>query len=250
VRGDIGYLRDALEREGAKLDVGSATHVGLVRDTNEDALLVADERRVFAVADGLGGHPAGEVASELAVRTIDGQLSAEEIAAADNPGKLLTQTLQAAHRAILEDASDDPGREGMGTTAVVSMFPDGSRDAWVAHVGDSRAYLLRNGELHQLTEDHASNGLFGRGGITQALGTQDDVEPDFLHIEFEAADRLVMCTDGLTDMLGEDDIARIVDDAETAQDACDLLVEAAMGRGGVDNITVIVVDVAGGASSG
>lgn len=224
------------------MDVGAATHVGLVRDTNEDALLVADERRVFVVADGLGGHPAGEVASQLAVETIDGELTEQEIAAADNPGKLLTETLNLAHRAILTDAEGQPERRGMGTTAVISMFPDGPRDAWVAHVGDSRAYLLREGQLHQLTEDHATSGLFGRGGITQALGTQDDIEPDFLHIDLEEGDRLVMCTDGLTDMLDEADIAKIVGEAAGAQEACDQLVEAAMGRGGVDNITVIVVD--------
>jgi PPM family protein phosphatase len=231
------------DEETRDVDVGSATHVGFVRDHNEDSILVEEDSRVFVVADGLGGHVAGEVASEIAVDRIREALDTQSLSNGAVPTDLLSESLHAANEAIGDDMAEHPDRAGMGTTAVIAHVSKDGDHAWVAHVGDSRAYLVRQGSLHRITEDHSSGGPFGRGAITQALGT-GPIDPDVLSLELEKGDRMLLCTDGLTDMLRDDTIEEIVASGDqTAQDACDTLVDAALERGGIDNITVIVVDV-------
>lgn len=225
------------------MKVGSVSDVGLVRPRNEDDLLTAEDRRMFLVADGLGGHPAGDVASHIAVETVDRELTLESLSGGADRADLLADALHRAHEAIVADISRSPERAGMGTTAVLALVGDGADEAWVAHVGDSRAYLAREGRLHQVTDDHRSGGPFGGGRITQALGTSDAIDPDVVRLELQTGDRLMLCTDGLSDMVDEGLVEEITTGVDAPQAACDDLVTAAKRAGGADNITVIVVDV-------
>ena len=211
------------------MQVAYRTEVGHVRQRNEDALLARPERGVLAVADGLGGHPAGDVASMTAISSLDhasltGESAEEELRAAT----------QAAHEAVVAAADEDPRRAGMGTTLVLAVVSGST--ARILHVGDSRAYLLDDGGgLRALTEDHGVNGY-----LSQALGLDRAVEPDVVEIECPAGSRLLLCTDGLTNMVDDPAIADLLGRAE-AQHACDGLVEAALDNGGIDNVTVIVL---------
>lgn len=221
--------------------IGSATHVGRVRERNEDALHVDVDAGLFIVADGLGGHPSGDVASNLAVehmaRQLLGSLNGE-------PETQLVDALRSANLAILDESVGDPSRHGMGTTAVLAYVHPDRRTASFAHVGDSRAYIFRDGHLAQVTADHTTGGPLSRGRITQALGTDRGVDPDEERLELEPGDRLLLCTDGLTDMVDDVRISEALAEGSEAQAVCDQLVENALSRGGVDNITLVVVDIA------
>jgi protein phosphatase len=211
------------------MNVAYRTEVGHVRQRNEDALLARPERGVLAVADGLGGHPAGDVASLTAVRSIDAAPLA-----ADSTVEDLREAVAAAHAAVLAAAEAEPGRTGMGTTVVLAAVGDGH--ARVLHVGDSRAYLLDpGGRLAAVTRDHGLHGY-----LTQALGLDRDVEPDAAEVTCDPGSRLLLCTDGLTNMLDDDRIAELLATGG-AREACDALVQTALDNGGVDNVTVVVV---------
>ena len=214
---------------GVRMDVAYRTEVGHVRSRNEDALLARPERGLLAVADGLGGHPAGDVASLTALASVDGSdLSGE------SSGDDLRGAATAAHQAVLAAAQEQPGRTGMGTTLVLAAVRDNS--ALVLHVGDSRAYQLdADGALVAITEDHGMHGY-----LTQALGLDRDVHPDVADVACPPGSRLLLCTDGLTNMVGDDDLATLLGRG-TAQEAVDGLVDSALDAGGIDNVTVIVV---------
>lgn len=220
-----------------RVKVATRTEIGLVREHNEDDLLVDEQQRLFVVADGLGGHVAGEVASSTAVRAAH---AAFIESAATDPQRALPEALHLAHEAVMEEAAADPSRRGMGTTAVVATLSPDDRQLWVSHVGDSRAYLMRSGQLHRLTADHR----IGGGNLTQALGTSGEIEPDTARVDLQTADRVLLCTDGLTDMLGDDEIATHVASGEPEQ-SCDRLVDAAMANGGIDNVTLVLIEVDG-----
>jgi PPM family protein phosphatase len=211
---------------------GYGTDVGLLRSGNEDALLVLPEADVVGVADGLGGHAAGEVASALAVEELREALTGTGEADPSEVGAALAEALQRAHARVAE-AGRDPKRRGMGTTAVLAHLRPGR--TWVAHVGDSRAYLLAGGRLRQVTRDHERF-----GSLTQALGL-GDVQPDVTELETGEGDRLLLCTDGLTNTTDDDDIASLLAEG-TPQEATDALVLAALQNGGIDNVTVVVAD--------
>jgi len=213
--------------------VGASSDVGLVREANEDAVAVLPEARTLLVADGLGGHAAGEVASRTAVDTLRNQLTGLDAVPDDQVGPRLVDGLLAAHRAVADEAAQDRDRYGMGTTAVVAHLR--SSRAWVAHVGDSRAYRCGGSGLEQLTRDHGSGSL-----LIQALGL-GDVAPDVAVVGLEPGDRLLLCTDGLTDTTDEAEIARLVTQG-SPQEACDALVAAALRGGGIDNVTVAVAE--------
>jgi len=218
------------------MQVASRSEVVHVRRRNEDALYVAASLGVVAVADGLGGHPAGDLASRTATETLRDTVSATPPPGGPANEDWLTETLQAAHREVLATAGDDPGLNGMATTAVLAVVEgDG---AWLAHVGDSRAYLQPAGQpVRQVTEDHGLGGY-----ITQALGLDRGVTPDVTHLDLGAGDRLLLCTDGLSNMVDEATIGRLLGDGDV-QGAVDGLVQAALDAGGIDNVTVVVVEV-------
>ena len=211
------------------MDVAYRTEVGHVRSRNEDALLARPERGVLAVADGLGGHPAGDVASLTALTSVD-----ESGLTVDASEDDLRATAAAAHQAVLDAAAAEPGRTGMGTTLVLATVSDHS--ATVLHVGDSRAYQLSSdGGLSALTEDHGMHGY-----LTQALGLDRAVAPDVTRVDCPPGSRLLLCSDGLTNMVDDADLAGLLGRG-SAQEACDALVEAALDAGGIDNVTVVVV---------
>lgn len=224
------------------LDSAATSHVGHVRERNEDAFLFDPERGLFVVADGLGGHPAGDVASRVAVAALDRLLDAAALQASDDLPAALASALTGAHEAVIGAARGHPERRQMGTTAVVAFVPPDGATAAVAHAGDSRAYLVRDGALERLTVDHVAPSFYGRS-LTQALGTEGPLAPDAASVALHHGDRLLLCSDGLTDMIDDERIADIAAAGAPAEATCQRLVEAALDRGGIDNVTVIVVDV-------
>lgn len=244
------------------LEYGAATHVGLVREANEDAHLVAPP--VFVVADGMGGHDHGDVASafvvEELVRLADTGVDAATVADA------VTEALEAVHDRIDEyDASHHAAGEllfGSGTTAVVALLvADVAEPYWlVANLGDSRGYLFSDGELTQVTVDHSlvqelvddgtiaaddAAGHPDRHIVTRALGGPVRHEPDLFIRPAEVSGRILLCSDGVSEMLAHDDIARILDEHPDPSAAADNVVAAAVAAGGRDNATAVVVDVGG-----
>lgn len=227
-----------------------ASDVGRVRSGNEDSLLLAPP--LFAVADGLGGHQAGEVASRVAVDTV----LANAPRKADS--KSLGRAARAANKAVMEAAAAGRGRAGMGTTLTAAMI-DGPRIA-VAHVGDSRAYLMhRDGSLERITQDHSMVADLVRQGslteeesrthpnrsvITRALGSDPNMNADTFEVTARPGDRLLLATDGLTSLVPDGDIADILSRHPEPQAAVDALIAAARLAGGYDNITSVVVDLA------
>ena len=233
---------------------GSRTDVGLVRDHNEDSLVVAPP--LFVVADGMGGHAAGEVASEIAVNTI------AKLAPEHADANALKQAVCAANRAIMRGVHEGKGREGMGTTCTAAML-EGERLV-IAQVGDSRAYLLHQGKLQQLTRDHSLMADMIEAGqltpeearthpqrsvITRALGNDPYTEPDLYEINVSSGDRLLICSDGLSGMVRDSDIEATMASIREPQRCAAQLVNQAIGAGGHDNVTVIVVDVTGFAAA-
>jgi len=235
------------------LEPFGTTDAGKVRANNEDALLVGEGRdeTLFAVADGIGGFEAGEVASRIAVDIL------KEL----EPEASFEAAIREANRRILAVGRGDERLSGMGTTIVAVRF-GGTREepvAQVAHVGDSRAYLLRSGEMKPLTEDHSLVAELVRSGdltrdqaaehpqknlITRALGADEEVEVDTMVLPVEAGDRLLLCSDGLSDMVPEARIAEILADVPDDPEApARNLVAAALDAGGSDNVTVVIVDI-------
>jgi serine/threonine protein phosphatase PrpC len=235
--------------------VGAATDVGRVRERNEDGFLTQEP--LFAVADGMGGHRGGAVASEVALEMLS-QMDGDSMAGS-GAAEGLADMVGQANDAVLERASGEPRLTGMGTTLTAVVVQPGR--IHLAHVGDSRAYLFRDGSLRQLTEDHSlvqrmvKEGKLSpeeaevhphRSVLTRALGVEPGLEVDRETLEVREGDRLLLCSDGLTTMVDEEDIQRIVAENEDPQRAADALVAAANEAGGVDNITALVLFVLDG----
>ncbi|MDQ1585088.1 MAG: family protein phosphatase [Actinomycetota bacterium] len=216
------------------MQVGSRSEIGHVRKRNEDALLVEPEVGVFAVADGMGGHPAGDVASAAAIRALTAELVDRAVDDTDPPAAL-TAALEGAHRAVREEAAGDSALTGMGTTVVVALVRGDA--TWVGHVGDSRAYLLPSGgPLRPVTRDHGAGGY-----LTQALGLDRGIAPDVVRLQLGSGDRLLLCSDGLTNMVPDSVLQDLLQASSDPQAASDALAEAALAAGGIDNVTVVVV---------
>ncbi len=236
-------------------EAAAETHPGRVRNHNEDHYLVSPRLALYAVCDGMGGHLAGELASEIAIETIPRAMVATQSAGQQTPNVLLTEALYAAHKAILDAARDDASRLGMGTTAVLIWVPPPGDVVWVAHVGDSRAYWWHAGQLQQLTEDHTWYNQILRAGIlpansedwpnrhvlSQALGASTMIAPEVGQVALQAGDFLLLCSDGLTDMLDDTEIAKQFSGTGTPETISQALVDEANRLGGKDNITVIVI---------
>jgi len=222
--------------------------VGRNRELNEDNYLVKGS--IFAVADGMGGHLAGEVASNIALKSV-----ARNLKKIRPPAAQISKAFQIAHEQIIKQAKHNTNQRGMGTTLTLAAIV--GKNLWFGHVGDSRAYLYRQGKLSQLTEDHTLVARLVKEGkisaqdarthpkqhvITRAIGGQEELEADVFSIKIQRGDRLLLCTDGLTTMLDDKEIESIIS-LVNGQEAARLLVDKANKKGGYDNITVIVVDI-------
>ena len=243
-------------RKGASgmLAWGARTDIGLVRSHNEDSFLV--QAPVFAVCDGMGGHAAGEVASSIAVETIaaNAPLHADDV--------LLGAAVEAANAKVIEGAKTGKGKPGMGCTASCILVE--KNKVAIAHVGDSRIYLLHAGALVRLTHDHSyveelvdageitadeARVHPSRSIITRALGNDPDMYADHFTLEVTTGDRIIICSDGLSSMVEDSEIEDIAVSCVDPQTAADNLVSAALAGGGHDNVTVVVVDVLDDGSS-
>jgi protein phosphatase len=228
------------------IEFACQSHTGLQRRANEDSAYASPP--LFVVADGMGGAQAGEVASQIAIEAfepgLDGAGSAEE---------RLAQRIQEANRLIYERSRTESGREGMGTTLTAALLDDS--ELAIGHVGDSRAYMFRDGELSRLTRDHSLVDELVRRGelteaeaaehpqrsiITRALGPEADVTPDTSTYPVRAGDVLLLCSDGLTSMISEDTMTEVLRAASSLDEAARALIEQANAAGGRDNITVVL----------
>jgi PPM family protein phosphatase len=263
---------------------GGASHVGRVRSNNEDHFAVirrsrsqevllsnlpagvlspsADAAYLFIVADGLGGAAAGEWASRLALQKawdLAGQATSWIMKFHDLSAQQVRERAEAfaaeMHRALLEYGQRDPELNGMGTTWTSAYIV--AWDALIAHVGDSRAYLARRGELRQITRDHTLAQILIDTGVppeetrrvrhvlTNTLGgSAEAVSPDVAHVGLESGDRLLLCTDGLTELVSDREIAEVLGRTLQPQAACDTLIEIALDHGGKDNVTVVLAEFA------
>ncbi len=236
------------------IEFGTHSHQGRVRTSNEDSYAANSKNRIFVVADGMGGHAAGEIASQIAASTVE-----EWVAARQNAGDRLEDTLRAAaqeaNSRIYETQRKRAEFAGMGSTLTILSFRD--KMYYIAHVGDSRAYLLRDGHLEQLTRDHSlvwhlfESGVLQKDElsahpqknlITRSIGPHPQVEVDLEQGDAREGDIYLLCSDGLTDVLSDEHITSILaDDRKSAQQLGEALVSAANKGGGPDNITVVVV---------
>jgi len=238
----------------AKQSWAALTDIGRVRTHNEDSVLA--QPPLFVVADGLGGHEAGEVASSIAVETL------RDHAPRRPDTKALARAVKAANREVIRSAREGFGKAGMGTTMTAAIV-EGTKIA-IAHVGDSRAYLMHEGALVRVSEDHSMVADMIRRGqlteaesryhpnrsvITRALGTDPNMLADTYEVDAAPGDRLLLCSDGLTTMLEDGLICEILEQYRTPDVAARMLVDTANEAGGHDNISVIVVDIEGTGSS-
>ncbi len=239
---------DVVQGANGVISWGSRSDVGLVRGHNEDSFLM--RAPLFAVCDGMGGHAAGEVASAIAVQTIadEAPTTADDV--------LLGAAVESANAAVIRGAEEGTGKPGMGCTASCCLIEKGRMA--IAHVGDSRIYLLRHGTLVRVTHDHSyveelvDSGQItpdearthpSRSIITRALGSDPDMYADHFSLEVNNGDRIILCSDGLSSMIPDSEIEAVAVSSATAQQAADNLVASALTAGGLDNVTVVVADV-------
>lgn len=237
-----------------RIRAAAASDVGRVRRSNEDAFGFDLDRGLFVVCDGVGGVRAGEVASQAAVDTVLSRFP--EALESNDAGSELQRAIQAANRSVWQAAQRDPLYEGMCTTIVAAHF-DGMR-MWVAHVGDSRAYLLRRQSLHRLTDDHSQLAQRLREGqrhfttveferlgsiLTQAIGASDFIVPTITMVQVQLGDCFLLVTDGICKALSNSEMLSLMLTTSTPEQACQQLVAAASDAGGTDNATCVVVEI-------
>ncbi|VXD21591.1 PP2C/PPM-type Ser/thr protein phosphatase [Planktothrix serta PCC 8927] len=233
------------------------TDTGNVRNVNQDAYYIDPEGRFFIVADGMGGHAGGQEASLMATQTIK-EYILEHWDSSDQSPILLKNAFVAANNAILKDQQKHPERSDMGTTGVVALFREDEENPWFANVGDSRLYRLRGHQLQQITEDQTwvaqavkRNALTPdearthpwRHVLSQCLGREDLAEISIDQMDVQPGDRLLLCSDGLTEELADTIIASNLKSIRACETAATALIKAAKDREGRDNITVIIIAV-------
>jgi serine/threonine protein phosphatase PrpC len=250
-----------------RIDAAGLTDVGLQRDHNEDAFAVEPSLNLFIVADGMGGHQAGDVASKIAVEaTVDFFRSTglEDLTwpfefdpkRSEEENRLISG-VKLANRRIVELGSRRPELHGMGTTIVAALFAPKTGRLYIAHVGDSRAYRVRRGKIQQLTRDHSlvndyadampemseeQRGDLPTNVITRALGMQDNVPVDVAGHDVQVGDVYLLCSDGLSGMVEDDELAELIDrSASNLSGACRLLINVANEHGGEDNVTAVLL---------
>ena len=241
------------------MNVIGQTHIGLVRENNQDALVygtLGTTAQYAVVCDGMGGANGGNIASKIAVEVIGSRI--RDGFAPEHGGasveRLLDSAMATANRGVYERSQQQPELSGMGTTVVAAIVSDGI--AYISHVGDSRLYLLRDGSLTPVTRDHSVVQELIESGqiteeearshprknyITRALGVVAEESGEYDELTLCPGDRLLLCTDGLTNEVRTDDIARLMDQPQ--EDAVEALVRAALDDGGSDNITVVLMDI-------
>ncbi len=256
------------------IESAGLSDVGRRRKSNEDSFAISNDQTLFIVADGMGGHAAGEVASRLAVESIERHISGSDPrkeptipasfrspsggeAGLPPPARRVLNAIRLANQEIVRSVRKDSSMRGMGTTVVIALFQR-SR-AFIGSVGDSRAYLVRDGALRQLTSDHTLVNEQVRAGalstqearrhparniLTRAVGSQEDVEPDLVEQDLRPGDTLLLCSDGLTTMVEDADILKtVLAHADDPKAACRALIDLANERGGDDNVTVVLARV-------
>jgi serine/threonine protein phosphatase PrpC len=235
----------------------AVTDRGLVRSHNEDTFHVADDGSILIAADGLGGHAAGEIASEIATQFVAELVTSERDflrkASADQITNLLVTALYGAHEAVLDEAQSDKSRSGMGTTLIAAVIANGV--AYVGHVGDVRGYVFGGDGLIQITDDHSPVGELVRAGtlspeeardhpekhlISQAIGLEPGIAPELSEVDIVPGEQLLLCSDGLWEALTDEEITAILSASDTPYTAAVALTDAANEHGGPDNITAVV----------
>jgi protein phosphatase len=253
----IVYDEDAASDEPTRtqplilISATAQTDTGLRRKRNEDSVLVREVDGLFVVADGMGGHRGGALASELCVKTIERAFATQTFHgtphdAIPKRASQLARAIQMANEAILDRANQDRLLEGMGTTVCAAMFSLTKQRLYIGHVGDSRIYCLRDGVLRQMTNDHTMK-EFGVDGdaaahLSRAVGIRGEVPVDIILGKPKAGDVYLLCSDGLTKMVDDDDIRQVLQE-NAPQEAVEKLIAAANARGGMDNVTTVVVKV-------
>lgn len=227
--------------------------IGKVRDGNEDAFLLSPDNGLFAVADGLGGHAAGEIASALIIETVCQAVIKRLAVAGLQPAEILGDAFQEADRAVREYTAEHPECRGMGATLIAALI--NHDQAIIAHAGDTRAYLARDGVLRRLTNDHTCVGRLLRSGllledearrhpernaVSQAVMGERNLTPEYTEIDLEKGDCLMLCSDGLWDEVSHGEIERILGDQVPAWQMAIRLVDRAIAAGGNDNVTTVV----------
>jgi len=251
-----------------KIRAAGMTHVGMKRSHNEDSLLLLSEYSLYLVADGMGGHASGEVASKMAVETVSSffKMTTHDTEATwpfkeeknlRYDENRLAAAIKWSNRRIYEAAAREPKYKGMGTTIVTAFFTQGG--AYLGHVGDSRGYRIRNGQIQQMTEDHSllndyikANKLTPeeiehfphKNVIVRALGMKELVQVDVTRLDPKPEDYYLLCSDGLTGMITNDqEVLKLVVEAKDLKTACKNLIDCANDHGGTDNITVALVQL-------
>ena len=237
--------------------VFSATDIGQKRHMNQDFIFTSEESvgnlpNLFVVADGMGGHNAGDFASRYGVSVLVESVRRDKNF---NPVKVMRNAIEAANREVFSQSRNDPSMAGMGTTMVVCTVVGGY--AYIANVGDSRLYLAGSESMTQITQDHSLIAEMVRLGeltpeegrnhpdkniITRAVGTNEEVKIDFFDVKLETGDQILMCSDGLSNMVEDQRIFEILKGEDTKADKAQVLVDEANANGGRDNIAVIVVE--------
>ncbi len=250
-------MKDFKNIKKNKLLIGAKTDPGIAYDHNEDNYLIDKEINLFLIADGMGGHLAGELASKIAINSTHKnviRLIKEEKMTSDI---MLKEAIYYAHKAIRNKASEDISYHDMGSTIVAAYLTSKLDTLWVAHVGDSRAYNFHNGELKLLTEDHT---LFNqvrlanllpedpskwppKNILSQALGASQVIVPDVNKFNINENDCIMLCSDGITNMLDDKTLSEYLSSLAHPQIICDEIIDAANAKGAKDNITVIIIKI-------
>ena len=236
-----------------KLQTCAKTDIGLKRSNNEDLFFIDEEQGLFIIADGMGGHAAGEVASQIAVETVCQSLQAPDL---NTPHEQLKLAIEEANLAVGKAANSNHSWQGMGTTLTVLLLHQ--QQAFLAHVGDSRAYRFVNQQLEQLSDDHSLSGERLRQGmisaeeahnstfgniLLQAVGISEKLDICLKHYPLTAGERFLLCSDGLSDMLTDAEIGQILRESGSVNTLCGQFVNQAIVAGGKDNITVMMIQI-------
>lgn len=238
--------------------VAAISDIGKVREINEDNYCVYEKDiTLYMVADGMGGHKSGEIASFIAINAIKEHILKylKDESEEQSVKGIIFQAFNKANQEIYNKSNEDIDCEGMGTTITMALLIQDK--LYIGHVGDSRGYLLKNGVLEQITQDHSlvaelvRNGSITEGEamrhpqkniITRSLGTDKDIKVDIFTLDFQRKDTLILCTDGLTNFVDRYELQKVLLEMKNPAEGCDTLVSLANQRGGYDNITVVIIE--------